>query len=68
MANVLNKLLKKNKISQKINTQKNLVNTLNKLLKKKPNSKRIQYKLKLIGQQILDSTLKEIKIKTLNEF
>ena len=54
--------LKKNKISQKINSQKKLVNTLSKLLKKKPNSKRTQHKLKLIGQKILNSTLKEIKL------
>ena len=54
--------LKKNKISQKINSQKKLVNTLSKLLKKKPNSKRTQHRLKLIGQKILNSTLKEIKL------
>ena len=39
-----------------------MTNTLDRLLKKKTNSKKTQYKLKLIGQQILDSTLKEIKI------
>ena len=39
-----------------------MVNTLYVLLKKKPNSKKIQYKLKLIGQKILNSTLKEIKL------
>ena len=54
--------LKKNKISEKINNHKKMINTLERLLKKKTNSKKTQYKLKLIGQQILDSTLKEIKI------
>ncbi len=60
--------LKKNKISQKINSQKKMVNELNKLFKKTQNSKKNQNKLKLIGQQILDSTLKEIKLQSLNEF
>ena len=54
--------LKKNKISQKISNQRKMANALNKLLRKKSNSKKIQHQLKLIGQQILDSTLKEIKI------
>ena len=45
-----------------------MVNELNKLLKKTPNSKKIQNKFKLIGQRILDSTLKEIKLQSLNEF
>ena len=39
-----------------------MVDVLNKLLKKKSNSKKIQYKLQSIGRQILDKTLKEIKI------
>ena len=56
------RFLKKNKISQKISDQKKMANTLSKLLRKKPNSKKIQYRLKIIGQQILDSTMKEIKI------
>ncbi len=54
--------LKKNKISQKINNHKKMASTINKLLNKNSNSKKTQYKLKLIGQQILDTTLKEIKI------
>ena len=54
--------LKKNKISQQINSQQKLAYTLNKLIKRKSNSKKIQGKLKLIGKQILDKTLKEIKI------
>ena len=55
-------ILKKNKISRKITNERKMVNTLYVLLKKKPNSKKIQYKLKLIGQKILNSTLKEIKL------
>ena len=54
--------LKKKKISQKINSHRKMVGTLDRLFKKKTNSKKIQYKLKFIGQQILDTTLKEIKI------
>ncbi len=54
--------LKRNKISQKISNQKKMTYVLSKLLKKKPNSKKIQNKLKLIGEEILNSTLKEIKI------
>ncbi len=54
--------LKKKKISQQISNQRKMANKLYKLLKKKPNSKKIQYKLKLIGQKILTTTLKEIKI------
>ncbi len=54
--------LKKNKMSQKITSPNNMILKLEKLLMKKPNSKKIQQKLKLIGQQILDSTLREIKI------
>ncbi len=54
--------LKKNKISQKIKGQKKMTSSLKKLLIKKTNSKKTQYKLKVIGQQILDTTLKEIKI------
>ena len=60
--------LKKNKISHKINSQKKMAYELDKLLKKKPNSKKIQNKLKLIGQKILNSTLKEIKVQSFNEF
>ena len=54
--------LKKNKIAQKIVSQRKMADKIVKLLSKKPNSKKIQYKLKLIGQQILASTIKEIEI------
>tara|TARA_A100001015_G_scaffold299401_1_gene383420 strand:- start:8228 stop:9463 length:1236 start_codon:yes stop_codon:yes gene_type:complete len=54
--------LKKNKVSQKINSHKKMANKLDKLFNKKSKSKKTQYKLKLIGQRILDTTLKEIKI------
>ena len=55
--------LKKNKISQKIVTEKNMVNSLIKLFSQKSDSKKIQKKLSLIGQKILDSTYEEIKLK-----
>tara|TARA_B100001063_G_C16704890_1_gene524630 strand:- start:91 stop:1332 length:1242 start_codon:yes stop_codon:yes gene_type:complete len=54
--------LQENKISRKITNTKKMASTLKKLLKKKSNSKKIQKELKLIGQQILYSTIKEIKI------
>ena len=60
--NEIYSFLKKNKISQKINSQNQMAYILNKLLNKKPDSKKIQQKLKSIGQEILHSTLKEIKI------
>ncbi len=56
------KFLKKNKLSIKLNTQKEMVNVLDKLFKKRTNPKKIQLKLKYIGQKILHSTLKEIKL------
>ena len=56
------KFLKKNKLSIKLNTQKEMVSVLDKLFKKRANSKKIQLKLKNIGQKILYSTLKEIKL------
>ena len=49
-------------IRNEISNQNKMANALYKLLRKKPNSKKIQHKLKLIGQKILESTLKEIKI------
>ena len=55
--------LKKNKISQKIVTEKNMENSLIKLFSQKSDSKKIQKKLSLIGQKILDSTYKEIKLR-----
>ena len=54
--------LKKNKISQKITTEEKIIKSLNKLFSKKSESKKIQKKLSLIGQKILDSTYKEIKL------
>ena len=56
------KFLRKNKISKKINSQKDIVYNLNKLFSKKPNSKKIQKKLKLIGNKILENTYKEVKL------
>ncbi len=54
--------LKKNSLSKKILNENQMVNSLDILLKKKSNSKKIQKKLSLIGQKILDSTYKEIKL------
>ena len=54
--------LEKNKMSVQLNNQKQMVDALDKLFKKKINSKKIQIKLKYIGQKILYSTLKEIRL------
>ena len=59
--------LKKNKISQKINNEKQILNLLNKNFSKIENTKIIQKKLDYIGQKILKNTLKEIKIILKNE-
>ncbi len=54
--------LKKNDISQKITNEKKMMNFLIKLFSKKSETKKIQSKLNLIGQKILDSTYKEVKL------
>ena len=54
--------LKKNRIALKISNQRKMVNVLNNLLRKKQKSKKIQYKLRSIGKNILNATLKEIKL------
>ncbi len=54
--------LNQNKISIKINSQKQLINHLDKLLSKKSNSQKIQKKLKLIGHKVLEKTYKEVKL------
>ncbi len=59
--------LKKNKISQKIQSEKKLADCLDKLFSKRPNSNKIQKKLNLMGQKILESTYKDIKILLNNE-
>ena len=59
--------LRKNKISQKINNQKEMIQYLSKLLSKKSYSKKISKKLNLIGQKILKNTYKEIKLVLNNE-
>ena len=61
------KFLKKNKISQKISTQKQMVKHLNKLFSKKSNSQIIQKKLNLIGQKILVNTYKEVRLVFKND-
>ena len=59
--------LKKNKISQKISTEKDMINSLNKLFSKKSKSKEIQKKFSLIGKKILENTYKEVKLILKNE-
>ena len=54
--------LEKNRMSQKTGSQKKMTRALYKLLKGRAKSKKIQLKLRLIGQQILYSTLKELKL------
>jgi 3-deoxy-D-manno-octulosonic-acid transferase len=56
------KFLKKNNISTKIESQKKMVYNLHKLFSKKTNTKKIQRRIKLIGQQILNKTYKEINL------
>ena len=59
--------LKKNKISHKINNDKQMIKALNKNLMKKNDFNRIQKKLRLIGQKILLNTFKEIDLLLKNE-
>ena len=54
--------LKTNNISQKITNEKKMMNFLIKLFSKKSDTKKIQNKLNSIGQKILDSTYKEVKL------
>ena len=54
--------LNHNKISLKVNNQKQMIYQLDKLLTKKSNSKKIQKKLKLIGHKVLEKTYKEVKL------
>jgi 3-deoxy-D-manno-octulosonic-acid transferase len=53
-------LLNKNKVSQKIINLNQLVNKINLIFKSKTNSQNIEYKIKSLGNKILDLTLKEI--------
>ena len=59
--------LKKNKISQKINNEKQITNFLSKFFLKRSNSKIIQKKISHIGKKILENTLKEVKLILKNE-
>ncbi len=54
--------LKKNKMSEKIKSQKQMVSSLERFFKKKSNSKENQKKLRFIGQKILEKSYKEIKL------
>ena len=61
------KFLKKNKMSQKINNQKQMTRLLNTLFLKKNNSKKIKRKMNLIGQKVLISTYDQINVLLKNE-
>tara|TARA_Y100000389_G_scaffold137407_1_gene134967 strand:- start:6759 stop:8003 length:1245 start_codon:yes stop_codon:yes gene_type:complete len=54
--------LEKNKISRKTNNQRELLNSLNILLKNKIKNNKIKHKLKIIGQNILTKTYREISL------
>jgi len=53
-------LLKKHKVSQKINNLSQLTSKIDLIFKNKNNSKNIEYKIKFLGDKILNLTLKEI--------
>jgi 3-deoxy-D-manno-octulosonic-acid transferase len=53
-------LLNKYKVSQKISNLNQLTRKINLILKNKTNSKNIEYKIKSLGNKILNSTLKEV--------
>ena len=59
--------LKKNKISQKINSEGDMTKHLIKLFSKKSSSNRIQNKLNIIGKKILKNTYKDLKLVLKNE-
>ncbi len=59
--------LKKNKISQKINSEEQAVKLLDKYFTKKQNFKIIQKKINSIGQKILENTYKEVRLILKNE-
>jgi len=54
--------LNKIKISKKINNKKNMIQSLNKLFIINKSSMKTQKKLQIIGQKILRSTFKEVKL------
>jgi len=53
-------LLKKYKVSQKINNLNQLTSKIDLIFKNKTNSQNIEYKIKFLGDKILNLTLKEI--------
>ena len=61
------KFLRKNNMSKKVSSFKEVVNILNKSFIKKKDTKKIQKKLHLIGKKILNNTIKEIRIFAKNE-
>jgi 3-deoxy-D-manno-octulosonic-acid transferase len=60
--NEIYSLLKKNKFSNLVNNEKQLTRTVDILLKKKINSKALVNKIQHLGNNILNSTLKEINL------
>ena len=59
--------LNKLRLSSKINSKSQLLKKLNNLFGKKNNSKKIQYKLREIGNKILNNTFNEINIFLKND-
>ena len=59
--------LKMEKMSKKINTQKDMIYSLNRYFLKNSDTKKIQKKLNLIGQKILYKTYNEINLLIKNE-
>ena len=59
--------LNKLRLSSKINSKSQLLKKLNYLFEKKNNSKKIQYKLREIGNKILNNTFNEINIFLKND-
>tara|TARA_B110000037_G_scaffold180133_1_gene206650 strand:+ start:136 stop:1383 length:1248 start_codon:yes stop_codon:yes gene_type:complete len=55
-------LLKKYKITSKINNSKNLFSKVNKMLNKKKKPNNLEHKFKSLGNKILNSTLKEMNL------
>ena len=55
-------LLKKHKISNKINNSKQLFSKINEIFGKSNKSKKLGHKFKILGNKILNSTLKEMNL------
>ena len=57
---IISQILNKNKVSQEVVNLNQLVNKINLIFKNKTNSQNIEYKIKSLGNKILNLTLKEI--------